>query len=51
MTQLLPQGRSSHAAISYMDRYLIIIAGESILIDGKGKENSILLNDVWCFDT
>ena len=46
-----PQGRSCHSAVSYQDRYLIIIPGEGQGVDSKGKNTSILLNDVWSYDT
>lgn len=46
-----PVGRSCHSAVSYLDRYLIIIAGEGQGHDSKGKKSSILFNDIWCFDT
>lgn len=46
----IPVGRSCHSAVSYLDRYLIIMAGEGQGPEVKGKKSSILLNDIWCFD-
>jgi hypothetical protein len=37
--------------VAYLERYLIVIAGEGQGTDSKGKKISSLLNDVWCFDT
>jgi hypothetical protein len=47
---LYPPGRSSHSAVSYQERYIIVIAGEGEGVDPKGKKASVLLNDMWCFD-
>lgn len=45
-----PPARSSHSAVAYADRFLIILGGEGVCVEGKGKKTSALLNDVWCFD-
>lgn len=46
-----PVARSSHSAVAYADRFLIIIGGEALALNSKGKKGVTLLNDVWCFDT
>jgi N-acetylneuraminic acid mutarotase len=41
--------RSSHAAIVYENRFLVVLGGEG-LGTVKGDQTSVLLNDIWVYD-
>lgn len=43
-----PPERSTHCALGYQNRYLVILAGETY--SKMNIENADLLNDIWCFD-